>query len=245
VLDRPPLQGWRTTDEDEVALRRWRGRTEISAVEPIEPEQPIFGAFRVRSASGNVYVVEIRNLETFINSCDCLDHRANGLGTCKHIEGVLAELRRNGGRTFRVAVGQGSPRVEVFLDRREGAAPSLAWPVVRGRAVGAARRLLASFFGSDGALARDPKKIEALISSWRVAPASVRRQVRISRHFAPWLDRQRRERSREEARACLPCFAQGGMESRSPASPSGRLVLCSGRARHGLPPTASLLSSTL
>jgi hypothetical protein len=53
VLDRPPLQGWRTTDEDEVALRRWRGRTEIFAVEPIELEQPIFGAFRVRS-DGNL-----------------------------------------------------------------------------------------------------------------------------------------------------------------------------------------------
>jgi hypothetical protein len=78
VLDRPPLQGWRTTDEDEVALRRWRGRTEIFAVEPIEPEQPIFGAFRVRSGSGSVYEVEIRSFESFTNSCGCLDHRANG-----------------------------------------------------------------------------------------------------------------------------------------------------------------------
>ncbi|MGZ8403932.1 MAG: hypothetical protein ACXWVR_11910 [Rhodoplanes sp.] len=30
-------------------LRRWRGRTEIVAIEALEPEQPIFGAFRVRS----------------------------------------------------------------------------------------------------------------------------------------------------------------------------------------------------
>jgi hypothetical protein len=139
VLDRPPLQGWRTTDEDEVALRRWRGRTEIFAVEPIEPEQPIFGAFRVRSGSGSVYEVEIRSFESFTNSCGCLDHRANGLGTCKHVEGVLAALRQGGGRTFRVAAGRGNPRVEVFLDRRGGAAPSLAWSV-GGRTAGAARR---------------------------------------------------------------------------------------------------------
>ena len=26
VLERPPQLGWRTTDEDEIALRRWRGR---------------------------------------------------------------------------------------------------------------------------------------------------------------------------------------------------------------------------
>ena len=170
VLDRPPLQGWRTTDEDEVALRRWRGRTGISAVEPIELEQPIFGAFRVHSVSGSVYEVEIRSFESFTNSCGCLDHRANGLGTCKHIEGVLAVLRQGGGRTFRVAAGRGSPRVEVFLDRRGDAAPSLAWSTVGGRTAGAARRFLAPFFGSDGTLARDPKKIETLISAWRVAP---------------------------------------------------------------------------
>ena len=44
VLDcPPPLQGWRTTDEDEIALRRWRGRTEIVAIEALEP-----GTFRVQ-----------------------------------------------------------------------------------------------------------------------------------------------------------------------------------------------------
>lgn len=70
--------------------------------------------------------------------------------------------------------------------------------------------LPAPFFGSDGTLARDPKKIEALISAWRVAPASVRRQVRVSRHFAPWLDRQRRERSRDEARAAFLAEVRDG-----------------------------------
>jgi hypothetical protein len=78
MLDRPPQQGWRTTDEGEVALRRWRGRTRILTVESIEPEQPIFGAFQLRSSSGSVYEVEMRSLESFTNSCDCLDHRANG-----------------------------------------------------------------------------------------------------------------------------------------------------------------------
>ena len=89
VLARPPLLGWRTTDEDEIALRRWRARTEILAVEPIEPAQPAFRTFRVRSGSGAAYEVEIRSLTSFTNSCDCLDYRANGLGTCKHIERVL------------------------------------------------------------------------------------------------------------------------------------------------------------
>jgi hypothetical protein len=49
--------------------------------------------------------------------------------------------------------------------------------------VAAACHFLAPFFTSDGTLARVPKKIEALISAWRVVPASVRRQVQVSRHL--------------------------------------------------------------
>src|SRR5437879_2169226 len=97
VLDRPPAaEGWRTSDADEIALRRWRGSTEIVAIEALEAEHPIFGTFRTRSGTGGAYEVEIRSLDAFNNSCGCIDHRVNGLGTCKHIEGVLAALRRRG-----------------------------------------------------------------------------------------------------------------------------------------------------
>src|SRR5215831_14074866 len=120
VLDRPPpFQGWRTTDEDEIALRRWRGRTEIVGIEALEANQPIFGAFRVRSGSGSFYEVEIRDLEGFTNSCGCIDHRANGLGTCKHVEGVLAALEGRRGRASSAVAAHGSPRIEVYLDRRD------------------------------------------------------------------------------------------------------------------------------
>ena len=69
VLDRrPAFQGWRTTDEDEIERRRWRGRTEIESVEAPEPEQGPYGDFWVRSASGGEYLVEIRSLVGFENS---------------------------------------------------------------------------------------------------------------------------------------------------------------------------------
>jgi SNF2-related domain/Helicase conserved C-terminal domain len=210
VLNRPPLRGWRTTDEDEIALRRWRGRTEILAIEQIEPAQSVFGTFRVRSGSGGIYEVEIRSLTSFTNSCGCLDYRANGLGTCKHIEGVLVALQQRGGRAFRVAAAHGSPRVEVFLDRRGDAAPSLTWPSSDRRAARAGRRFLAPFLDPSGTLARDPARIEALISAWHVTPVVVRRQVRVSRHFAPWLDRLRRERSRHKARASFLAEVEDG-----------------------------------
>src|SRR5712691_57592 len=151
VLDRPPpLQGWRTTDDDEIALRRWRGRTEIVAIEALEPKQPFFGTFRVQSGSGGFYEVEIRDLDGPSNSCGCIDHRANGLGTCKHIEGVLAALRQRSAKAFREAAARGSPRVEVFLDRRGAATPALMWPAGDRRHANAASRWLAASIEPDG-----------------------------------------------------------------------------------------------
>jgi superfamily II DNA or RNA helicase len=210
VLDRPPPQGWRTTDEDEIALRRWRGSAEIVAIEALESDQPVFGAFRAQSGSGGFYEVEIRSLDGFANSCGCIDHRVNGLGTCKHVEGVLAALRRRGAKAFRAAAASGSPRIEVFLDRRGAATPTLVWPTVDGPHLQAARGWLASFVGTDSTLASDPDKVEALVSGWRVAPAEIRGRIRVSRHFSPWLDRLRRERSREEARATFLAEVEDG-----------------------------------
>src|SRR5271157_2344060 len=179
VLDRRPAQGWITTDDDEVALRQWRGSAEIVSVEPLEPEHPFFGTFRAQSGTGGFYDVEIRSLVGFANSCGCIDHRVNRLGTCKHIEGVLAALRRRSATAFRAAAARGSRRVEVFLDRRGTAAPALSWPAENGRHLNAARTWLAPFVATDGRLASDPGNVEALISSWRVAPANVRRQIRL------------------------------------------------------------------
>jgi superfamily II DNA or RNA helicase len=201
VLDRPPqAQGWNTTDEDEIALRCWRGRTEIAALEALEPKQPIFGTFRIRSESGSSYEVEIRSLDQHMNSCGCIDHRVNGLGTCKHIEGVLAGLRRQDARAFDESTATGSARVEIFLDRRDPTRPTLVWPAARG-AGRSARDWLRPFLKSDGALDTNPGKIAALVAAWQSAPAHVRRTIRVSRHFGPWIERQQRRRSRIKARA--------------------------------------------
>ena len=214
VLDHPPpLQGWRTTDEEEIALRRWRGRSEIVTIEALEADHPFFGTFRAQSGSGAFYEVEIRSLDGFANSCGCIDHRVNGLGTCKHIEGVLAALRQRGAKAFRQATARGSPRIEVFLDRREAAMPTLVSPASDGRHMSKARGWLASFLEPDGTLASDPNKVETLLSAWRAAQADIRRLIRVSRHFSPWLDRLRRESSREDARATFLAEIKDGAAS--------------------------------
>ena len=144
-VDRAPaLMGWLSSDAEEIERRRWRGRTEIDRVEALEPDSPYFGSFRVPSTGGGSYEVEIRSLDQPLNSCGCADHRVNGLGTCKHIEGVLARLRRRGVRAFAAAERAGSPRVELFLSRSGDPVPRLLWPADPAAAT-AVRTVLAPF----------------------------------------------------------------------------------------------------
>src|SRR5260221_9928551 len=98
VLDRPPPgpQGWRTTDDDEIALRRWRGSTEIVAIEALEAEHPILGTFRARSETGGCFAEPVRPHLPFPNSSGCLDRRVNGLPPRQHPQRALAPFRPRG-----------------------------------------------------------------------------------------------------------------------------------------------------
>ena len=194
ALQKPEILGWNTSDEQEVEVRRWRGRTEIEAIEALERDFGLYGTFRVRSASGGAYDVEIRDLGGRLNSCGCIDHRANGLGTCKHIEGVMAALKRRGARSFNSAAKEGLPRVEIFLARSGEARPTILRP---GRAIsGQAHGWLAPFLDPDGEIRPDPSNIAALLDAASSAPP----EIRVSRHFGPWFEREKRLLARRTAR---------------------------------------------
>jgi hypothetical protein len=211
VLERKPVSGWATSDEDEIGLRRWRGSTEIHEVVGLEPDHGFFGDFRVRSTSGGGYEVEIRSLDGLTNSCGCVDHRVNALGTCKHIEGTLAALKRGKARAFRAAAAVGSPRLEIFLERRGEAKPTLAWPAEAGAAsLAEARAWLRPWLDGEGALTTAPEEIEKLLAAWPEAPPHIRATTRISRYFGPWLERARRERQRSEAVAAFSADLAAG-----------------------------------
>jgi hypothetical protein len=213
VLDRPALPpGWLTSDDHEITLRRWRGSTEILSVNALEADQPFFGTFRAESASGGHYEVEIRSFDGFANSCSCIDYRVNGLGTCKHIEGTIAVVAR--GRGSRAAKAAGNSRIEVFLDRRASTTPTITWPAGgSGANHKAVRDWLRPYLTADGALTCDPDRVGSLIAAWEAAPAGIRRLLRVSRHFTPWLDRARRERQRVEARAAFEADIAAGRET--------------------------------
>ena len=188
VLQKPQVLGWQTSDDDEIRMRQWRGRAEIASIEALEPDFGPFGAFRVRSTTGGAYDVEIRDLVGRTNSCGCADHRVNGLGTCKHIEGALAALKKKGVRAFKAAAGQGSPRTEVFL-RRDGDPTLTLAGSLPSAEVGA---FLDPFLDDAGALTSDPDALARLVEAAPCAPAG----IRVSRHLKPWIERAKRLASR-------------------------------------------------
>ena len=62
------------------------------------------------------YSVELRSLAGRSFSCTCTDFRINGLGTCKHVEGVLLHLKARFPKIFAQAVQSGSDRIDVVWD---------------------------------------------------------------------------------------------------------------------------------
>jgi hypothetical protein len=91
--------------------------------------------------------------------------------------------------------------------------PALLWPAGDRRHTNAVSRWLAALTETDGTLACDPGKVEALVSAWPISSADIRRRIGVSRQFTPWFDRLRRKRLRwkrlrEEARG-IPCGSQG------------------------------------
>lgn len=201
VLDRAPsFDGWRTSDEEEITRRFWRGRTEVLAVEALESADPFFGAYRVRSASGASYEVEVRSLALRENSCGCVDHAVNGLGTCKHVEGALHALRRGRSRQFDQAARQGCRWAELYISRRGEPEIRLQWPADPALA-SRLREHLGEWFTDDGA-SRGPSA-EALSQARgaiEALPEALRRQVRLSRHLEAWAEADRRREARDAAR---------------------------------------------
>ena len=111
---------WNTTDGDEIQRRKLRAVGENIHVKPLRQDHDYYTAFLVYSEfwanyDTAKYLVEIRSLDEFINSCDCVDFQTSGLGTCKHVEKVLLYLAKKGKGKFRQFAVEGSPYIEIFL----------------------------------------------------------------------------------------------------------------------------------
>jgi superfamily II DNA or RNA helicase len=78
--------------EEQIDLRRQRARAGRFQIDNLGSKR-VFSDFRVTNPeSKGSYTVAVRGFDVGDNTCTCPDFKANTLGTCKHIEAVLASL---------------------------------------------------------------------------------------------------------------------------------------------------------
>lgn len=88
-------EGLKTVDW-QILLRRQAARDESFAITKAGNEH-VTGEYMVESPkTNNVYKVVYRGANSPWNYCSCMDFKASGLGTCKHLESVKLWIHRNG-----------------------------------------------------------------------------------------------------------------------------------------------------
>lgn len=184
--DVPSGSNWRTTDQDEINRRRVRAAQEPMRFSNLTPAHPVFSNFSVASASGQTYQVELRSLTPLVSACTCVDFRVNGLGTCKHVEGVLRWLREES-LALDQAEEWGSTRIDLVPDTATGRLMvernlNLLPPTLRG------------FFDITGLALPEYGEQEILDAFQR----NGRSALRISQEVAAW--RAQRQRNEERIR---------------------------------------------
>ncbi|MFO1257723.1 MAG: DEAD/DEAH box helicase [Gammaproteobacteria bacterium] len=181
------LNGWNTTDSDEIERRRIRGQTEKFKVQNLHPTQNYFSSFCLTTAENKQYHIEIRSLSELINSCDCFDYRHNRLGTCKHIEHVLFYLNKSKKKLFKKAQIEGSPKTEIFLEHRSNRM-GIRWSR---RPPAILHRLISPYFSSDNFSSHE------LTSAWSKLKSVLnesnyvfKRALRVSEHIEYFVEYQ-------------------------------------------------------
>jgi hypothetical protein len=195
TLNKVDLSTWQTTDEDEIVRRQIRAKQEHFVIENLEPEYHHFSTFKISSVKDASYTVEIRSLDSRINSCNCIDFRSNGLATCKHIEFTLNYLQARGIRKFKTAAKAGSSRVEIFLDNcydiNSSVAIKIQYPTTSDT-----KQLeqLDQFFSTNGQLLGAPEKSYAVLKSvLEQLEEKFRCEVRVSQHIDYYIEYQQQQ----------------------------------------------------
>ena len=191
------LHNWNTTDADEIIRRQIRAESEKFQIKNREPIQPYFGTYEVNSKNTKKYIVEIRSLEQRINSCNCPDYCNNGLGTCKHIEALLAGLRKRGAKKFKQAGDMGADRVEIFLDPIGEATVRVQWPKAVKSSV---KKLIGPFFSSDGSLLGEPTAYFDKLNETILQNKKLSADIRVSQHIQHHIEYQKLKLHKQVAR---------------------------------------------
>src|SRR5215472_5975235 len=177
--------------EEQIDLRRQRAVEGKFRIQNLGRNR-VFSDYQVTNpATGGQYRVGIRGFEVGDNTCTCPDFRTNTLGTCKHVEAVLAALSREAPATLRqrkAAVTQ----PEVFLSYGEQLRLGLHLPPRHSDQL----RDLAGRFFDGGGLWKNGDDYAALVEAINGVPE----QVTLFSDAMEFIDREteRREMAQRE-----------------------------------------------
>jgi SNF2 family DNA or RNA helicase len=136
--------------EQQIAERQARATSAVVRVLE-RPAGSVYGDYKVKSGSGRTYRVAVRGPGVFENYCSCPEFAVNTLGTCKHIEAMLLQLRKRHRKTLETAAYKRT-RASISLQYRDTIEVRLHLPASPSPAL---RSLAAEHFDSVGLLRRE------------------------------------------------------------------------------------------
>jgi SNF2 family DNA or RNA helicase len=195
-------KGWDTTDEDEINIRIKRAEKELPAIVNLQQRSKIFSSFEVKG-KGSSYLLELRSLTEYINSCSYPDIEVNKLGTCKHIEAV---------KLLYVNSHAKNQKIEIFLDMKVDKI-SIKFPK-KNRNNAFLLDDLSEYFSEDGTLLSEPTiAFASLKRHIEDMPQEHRKKIKISVLIDPWLERRKFELEKVENKKIFLADYKNGKRS--------------------------------
>lgn len=169
---------------EQIERRRRRGTEEITRIVN-KGAHPVYSQFEVVSTSGRPYSVQIHSLTELINTCTCPDYYTNTIGTCKHIEGVLAHLQEKYAKQWKKFIDQAPPTRQIYLHHADRTTIRVTLPLPkRGRL----KELLEHYFDAKGILQGKPTQVlPAFLADLEALTPQQRKGVMVGQDVADYL----------------------------------------------------------
>lgn len=172
--------------QQQIERRRDRAAEDIAAITN-RGKHAAYSTFEVTSNSGRAYQVQIHSLTDLLNNCTCADYQTNLIGTCKHIEGVLLNLKDSLGKKWDKMVEARPPLVHIYLHQAEAVTVRMTLPPPR---TGKLKEVLLRYFDSDGVLIGSPlQAIPKLLASLSELTAAQKSRLQVSPEIGQHLAR--------------------------------------------------------
>jgi len=173
--------------QEQIDRRRRRGTEDLAKIVN-QGRHPVYSTFEVTSTSERVYTVQIRSLTDLLNTCTCPDYRTNTIGTCKHIEGVLANLESEFAGQWEEFIAQAPPIAQMYVHHADRTTVRVTLPLPEGKRL---HDLLTRHFDAEGILqGRVTQSLPALFSELNRLSARDRRQMHVDQGVHDYLRNQ-------------------------------------------------------